>query len=72
VGDVSNRRFKRQAMKNRPWREKLLDEARLLGALGYLTDDGDVVCPECGRSVERSDGWRMVLVCVCGWRVEDL
>jgi hypothetical protein len=68
---VVNRRLGRQALQNRAWREKLLNEGRLLSALGYLDDEGDIACPECGRAVVRSDGWRMVLVCACGWRMED-
>jgi hypothetical protein len=58
--------------RERAWREKLLNEARLLTGLGYLADSGDVHCPECGELVERSSGWRMVFACSCGWRMEDL
>lgn len=52
--------------------EKLVGEALLLQALGYLGDDGSVRCPECGLVVPRSDGWRLELVCSCGWRIEDV
>jgi hypothetical protein len=66
-----NRRFRRQALKNRAWHEKVLNEAQLLHAVGHLRSDGEVVCPECGSVVVRSTGWRMVFACSCGWRLED-
>jgi hypothetical protein len=53
------------------WRAKLLDEGRLLAAVGLLADDGEVRCRDCGGRVEREDGWAMRFVCPCGWSIED-
>jgi hypothetical protein len=54
------------------WEAKLLQEARGLAAVGVLTPDGGVRCPECGSDVPRSDGWFMEFACSCGWRLIDL
>jgi hypothetical protein len=54
------------------WSKKLVAEATIFGHLGYLGEDGQVRCPECGGVVDRADGWDMVFACPCGWRIEDL
>jgi hypothetical protein len=55
------------------WKRKLAEEALMLSALGYLGEDGQVRCPECGSAVGRSDGWFGNFICSCGdWRLEDL
>lgn len=54
------------------WASKLLHEATMLNALGYLDADGNIVCPQCSGHADRLDGWTMIVVCACGWRIEDL
>jgi hypothetical protein len=55
-----------------PWRQKLAEEALMLTALGYLGEDGEVRCPDCGVVVPRSEGWLASFVCSCGWSFRDL
>jgi hypothetical protein len=56
----------------RLWTTKLYNEALLLGHMGCLDDQGNVFCRECGLELERPDGWKLKLVCACGWQLEDL
>jgi hypothetical protein len=54
--------------------EVLLSEGLLFEALGYLDDDGEMICQDCGHLVERVEDefYRGHFHCSCGWYMEPL